>query len=103
MKDGGIKYNSYTVIGAARSGVAAARLLKSKGYKVFLSDSSAEDKIKKEFIDEIKKNGIDYEFGKHSGKVFENELIVVSPGVPQDSEVIQKALSMGKEVVSEIE
>ena len=103
MKDGGIKYKSYTVIGAARSGVAAAKLLKSKGYKVFLSDSSAEVKIKRDFVNEIKKNGIEHEFGTHSEKVFENELIVVSPGVPQDSDVIQKAFSMGKEVVSEIE
>jgi UDP-N-acetylmuramoylalanine--D-glutamate ligase len=103
LKDNGIKYSSYTVIGAARSGVAAAKLLKSKGYKVFLSDSLTEDKIKKDFVEEIKKNGIDHEFGKHSEKVYENELIVVSPGVPQNSEVIKKTLSIGKEVVSEIE
>jgi UDP-N-acetylmuramoylalanine--D-glutamate ligase len=103
LKDIGITYNTYSVIGAARSGIAAAKLLKSKGYKVFLSDSLEEDKIKKDFAEEIKKNGIEHEFGKHSGKVFENELIVVSPGVPQDSEVIRKALSMGKEVVSEVE
>jgi UDP-N-acetylmuramoylalanine--D-glutamate ligase len=98
-----IKYNSYSVIGAARSGVAAAKLLKSKGYKVFLSDASGEDKINKDFIKEIHDNMIEHEFGRHSGKVFENELIVVSPGVPQDADVIQKALSLGKEVISEIE
>jgi UDP-N-acetylmuramoylalanine--D-glutamate ligase len=98
-----IKYDSYSIIGAARSGVAAAKLLKSKGYKVFLSDASDEDKISKDFIKEIRENKIEHEFGMHSEKIFENELIVVSPGVPQDSEVIQKAFSLGKEVVSEIE
>ncbi len=98
-----MKYNSFSVIGAARSGVAAAKLLKSQGYKVFLSDSSPEEKINKDFVKEIIENGIEHEFGKHSHKVFENDVIIISPGVPQDSEIIQKALSMGKEVVSEIE
>lgn len=91
------------MIGAARSGVAAAKLLKSRGYKVFLSDSSPEEKINKDFVNEVISCGIEYEFGKHSDKVFENDLLIVSPGVPQDSEIIQKALSADKEVVSEIE
>lgn len=98
-----LKYNSFSIIGAARSGVAAAKLLKLNGYKVFLSDSSPEEKINKDFIKEIKDNGIEHEFGKHSEKVFDCDCIIVSPGVPQDSEVIQKALSMDKDVVSEIE
>jgi UDP-N-acetylmuramoylalanine--D-glutamate ligase len=98
-----IKYKSFSVIGAARSGVAAAKLLKSKGYDVLLSDSSPEEKINKDFVKEIKENQIRHEFGKHSDRVYESECMIVSPGVPQDSDVIQKALSAGKEVVSEIE
>ena len=61
-----IKYKSFSVIGAARSGVAAAKLLKAKGYDVFLSDSSPEEKINKDFVKEIKENQIKHEFGKHS-------------------------------------
>lgn len=98
-----LKYKSFSVIGAARSGVASAKMLKSRGYKVFLSDSSPEEKINQDFVKEIKANSIEHEFGKHSDKVFENDMLIVSPGVPQDSEIIQKAFSLGKEVVSEIE
>ena len=97
------KYNSFSVIGAARSGVALSKLLKSKGYKVLLSDVSPEEKIKPEFVKEIKSIGVEYEFGRHSEKVYENDLIVVSPGVPQNSEVITRALAKGKEVVGELE
>lgn len=103
MKKEKLKYKSFSVIGAARSGVAAAKLLKINGYKVFLSDTSPEEKINKDFIKEIKENEIEHEFGKHSEKVFESDCIIVSPGIPQNSEVIQKALILDIDVISEIE
>lgn len=103
MTEGKIKYKSFSVIGAARSGVAAAKMLKSRGYDVFLSDSSPEEKINTDFVKEIRQNKIDHEFGEHSERVFESECMIVSPGVPQDSDVIQKSISMGIEVISEIE
>ncbi len=101
--DSNLKYKSFSVIGAARSGVAAAKLLKSNGFDVFLSDLSPEEKIGKEFINEIKKGEIRHEFGRHSEKVFSSDCIIVSPGVPSDSEVITKALSLNKAIVSEVE
>lgn len=97
------KYRNVSVIGAARSGVAAAKLLKKNGFNVLLSDATAEEKINPAFLLEIKENGIKHEFGSHSAEVFKSELMVVSPGVPQNSEVIQKALACGIEVVSEVE
>jgi UDP-N-acetylmuramoylalanine--D-glutamate ligase len=97
------KYRNITIIGAARSGVAAAKLLKRKGCNVFLSDATGQDKIAPEFLEEIRKNEISYELGRHSERVYEADVIIVSPGVPQNSEVIQNALKKGIEVVSEIE
>lgn len=97
------KNKRVTIIGAARSGVAAARLLKRKGYDVFLSDAGDESKIEKSFIDELISGKIDHEFGQHSDKVYQSELLVVSPGVPQNSAVIKTALAKGIDVVSEIE
>ncbi len=92
-----------TIIGAARSGVAAAKLLKRKGYDVFLSDANEVQKIESSFTEEIKLSGIAHEFGKHSDKVYDTDILVVSPGVPQNSEVIKNALAKGIDVVSEIE
>lgn len=97
------KYKNISVIGAARSGVAAARLLKNKGYNVFLSDGSEESKINPEYLNEVKKIGIDYEFGGHSPRVYDADLVVVSPGVPQNSNVVQSVLKNNIELVSEVE
>jgi UDP-N-acetylmuramoylalanine--D-glutamate ligase len=97
------KYRKISVIGAARSGIAAARLLKNKGYQVFLSDSNDEKTINPKFVEEIKKSGVEYEFGKHSDKVYDTDLVVVSPGVPQNSKVIQRTIEKNIELVSEVE
>jgi UDP-N-acetylmuramoylalanine--D-glutamate ligase len=97
------KYRKISVIGAARSGVAAARLLKNKGYEVFLSEGTDEAKINPKYVDEIKKSGIQYEFGSHSDKVYDTDLVVVSPGVPQNSKVIQTTIEKNIELVSEVE
>lgn len=97
------KYKNVSVIGAARSGIAAARLLKNKGFSVFLSDSTEETKINGKFIDEIKHAGVEYEFGRHSEKIYDADLVVVSPGVPQNSEVIRNVLEKGIDLVSEVE
>lgn len=92
-----------SVIGAARSGLAAAKLLKRKGYDVFLSDLESLDKVNIDTLNEIKAYSISFEFGGHSNRVFDADFIVVSPGVPQTSPVIQKAIALGIEVYSEIE
>ncbi|MFI5205815.1 MAG: Mur ligase family protein, partial [Candidatus Paceibacterales bacterium] len=97
------KYRSFSVIGTARSGVAAAKLLKKKGFNVLLSEAATEEKIDKKFVADIREADINAEFGGHSSKVFENDALVVSPGVEQNSAVIQGALSKGIEVFSEIE
>ncbi len=98
-----LKYRNATIIGAARSGVAAAKLLKRKGCNVFLSDSTKEEKIGSAFLDEIRNNEIAHELGSHSSRVYDADVMVVSPGVPQTSEVIQTAIKKGIDVVSEIE
>jgi len=97
------KAKKVTVVGAARSGIAAAKLLKKKGYEVFLSDAGDESKIDSDILAEIRRNEIEHEFGVHSERIFDADIVVVSPGVPQNSPVVQNALAKGLEVVSEIE
>ena len=103
MKKQLLKFNRVSVIGAARSGVAAAKLFKKKGYVVFLSDSTDKAKINPDYVNEIQNSGIEHEFGLHSDNVYNCDLMVVSPGVPQKSDVIQNAVARGIEVISEIE
>jgi len=97
------KYKKVSVIGAARSGVAASKLLKKNGVEVLLSDINAKEKIDPFFINELNEFGIKSEYGAHSEEVLKSDLMVVSPGVPQNSSVITRAKENGIEVVSEIE
>jgi UDP-N-acetylmuramoylalanine--D-glutamate ligase len=97
-----IKSAKVSVIGAARSGLSVAKLLKSQGAFVFVSDKKPETEASLEMstLDEF---GIKYEFGAHSDKVFDSDFIVVSPGVPSNSNLVQHALKVGLMVYSEIE
>jgi len=91
-----------TVIGAARSGLAAARLLHRKGVTVYLSELSPEN-CHEEASAILRSENIPHEFGVHSNRVFDADLIVVSPGVPSDAQVLREAERRATPVISEIE
>lgn len=91
-----------SIIGAVRSGIAAAKLAKDKGAIPFVSDSAGIEKLtdaKKQF-DEM---NIEYEFGAHTDRVYDCDFIVTSPGVPGDSPVLINAKEKGIEIYSEVE
>lgn len=98
-----IKNSTFTVLGAGRSGIAAAKLLKRNGASVFLSDESNGKRLK--YFDEniFKETGIEFELGRHSERVFESDVIIKSPGIPAANEIIIKAAKLGKKIYSEIE
>ncbi|MCF8241097.1 MAG: UDP-N-acetylmuramoyl-L-alanine--D-glutamate ligase [Melioribacteraceae bacterium] len=91
-----------SIIGAVRSGVAAAKLAKRLGAVPFVSDTAEEEKIAQNLV-MLNSEGIAFESGGHSGKVFDCDLLVTSPGVPSDSEVLTKAKSLGIKIISELE
>jgi len=94
---------SYTILGAGRSGTGIAVYLKRQGVKVFLSESLPKEKLL--FFDEntLNREGIEYETGGHSDRVYENDIIVKSPGIPLDAEVLKKSAETGKEITGEVE
>jgi UDP-N-acetylmuramoylalanine--D-glutamate ligase len=91
-----------SVIGAARSGVAVAKLLQSQGSLVFVSDKTGHEKLKAEAA-LLRELGIPYELGDHSDRVYDCSLIVLSPGVPSNAPVVLEARTRGINVVSEVE
>lgn len=84
------------------SGVASAVLIKNRGGVPFVSDSGSSPKLF-EYVKKLEEEKIEFETGSHSERVFDCEFIVVSPGVPSDSEVILKAKEKGITVISELE
>ena len=87
------------VVGMARSGIAAARLLQSHGRSVFVTDSGQPAGAA-----ELDAAGIPYETGHHTRLMFlDAEEIVVSPGVPVDAQPLTQARALGQAVIGEIE
>src|SRR5215467_2940310 len=91
------------VVGLGRSGAASALFLKSRGARVTVSDSKPEAELHHEILP-LLEQGITVETGRHGDRTFrEQDLIVVSPGIPFDSPPLVQARSLGEPVIGEIE
>lgn len=91
------------VVGLGKSGVASALFLKAHGARVTVSDTKSGDELRNE-IPALLDNGITVETGGHGERTFrEQDLIVVSPGVPVDAPLLAQARSLGEMVIGEIE
>ena len=91
------------VVGLGRSGVASALFLQSHGARVTVSDAKSEDQLRQE-IPVLLDHGIAVETGRHGERTFQNQdLIVVSPGVPVDAPLLVQARALGEDVIGEIE
>jgi UDP-N-acetylmuramoylalanine--D-glutamate ligase len=91
------------VVGLGKSGVASALFLKARGARVTVSDTKSGDELRNE-IPVLLDHGITVETGGHGERTFrEQDLIVVSPGVPVDAPLLQQARSLGEAVIGEIE
>ena len=97
-----VRGRAFSILGGARSGLAAARLLKAQGADVFLSDSAPAERMRGA-ADALEAIGVEAEFGANSRRVLEAETIVVSPGVRSDAPILKEALARGISVVSELE
>jgi UDP-N-acetylmuramoylalanine--D-glutamate ligase len=88
------------VVGAARSGVAAAELLARKGARVTLTD-------RKPALDQapaLEAQGIGLALGGHDDALFAGaDMVVTSPGVPLDQPAFAAARAAGVPIVGELE
>ncbi len=90
-------------VGAKRSGVYAALLAKKRGFEPFVTEISDGDKFK-EFKILLYKNGVKSEFGVHSfNKIKDFDMAVISPGVPEDSKIMQEIKKKSVPYVGEME
>ncbi|HHT64750.1 MAG: UDP-N-acetylmuramoyl-L-alanine--D-glutamate ligase [Caldicoprobacterales bacterium] len=99
-----VRGKTVLVVGLARSGIAAARLLHKKGANVIINEQRKESEVSSA-AEELKED-IDCEFylGQDPDGVLDRvDQIVLSPGVPTDARFLIKAADMGIEVISEVE
>ena len=89
-----------TVVGAARSGIAAAELLARRGASVVLSESRATFAG----ADRLRNSGVTLELGGHQPQTLADaDLIVTSPGVPTEQPAFDVAKRRGVEIIGELE
>ncbi len=89
------------ILGAGESGVGAALLADANGYEVFISDFAT---IETDFRNELIKGNISFEEEGHTTeKILTAEIIVKSPGISDQVEIVEEAVASGIEIISEIE
>lgn len=92
----------FSILGGARSGLAAAGLLRAAGAEVFLSEKGTAAALGS-LPDELERMGVPAEFGGHTARAAEADVLVLSPGVPSTVPLVKAAVARGTEVVSELE
>jgi UDP-N-acetylmuramoylalanine--D-glutamate ligase len=100
MQPSDVRTKQVTVVGGARSGRAVAQLLAEAGAEVFLTEQGPPPNGLEDALDDA---GVAHEFGGHTARALDADFLVVSPGVPTRSNVVQQALRSGIAVYSEIE
>jgi UDP-N-acetylmuramoylalanine--D-glutamate ligase len=95
-------FASYAVVGAGKSGLAAALLARADGAEVFLTEAKAQESFA-ETAQALAANGIEAEFGGHSDRAFAAECFIVSPGIPPHAPLLVEAERRGIPIISEIE
>ncbi|MEA3485983.1 MAG: UDP-N-acetylmuramoyl-L-alanine--D-glutamate ligase, partial [Candidatus Aerophobetes bacterium] len=91
------------VLGMGMSGRGAAHLLKDKGAKVTIGEIK-KDKEKRREATTFSREGIKVVLGPHPLNLLWNqELIIVSPGIPLDIPLLQKARGMNIPIIGELE
>jgi len=97
------KGKKVTVVGLAKSGIAAALLLKKSGAEVWATDSADSESLRKA-KDLLESKGIKTEIGRHTVEFIKGKsLLVVSPGVPENSPAFKSAAKYKIPVIGEIE
>jgi UDP-N-acetylmuramoylalanine--D-glutamate ligase len=99
-RDFSVSGRRVVVIGAARSGIAAAELLVRRGARVTLTDTRAAF----EQASHLRQLGVELELGGHRAETLEAaDLIVASPGVALEQKVFDGARARGVEMIGELE
>ncbi len=91
------------VVGMARSGLAAAQLLRAHGAEVTVNDSKNEAELG-ERLDVLRELELDRRFGCPAAELLEGkDALVISPGIPDSTPFVVQAREMGIYVLGELE
>ena len=92
------------VLGMARSGAAAARLLLARGCEVTICDQKAREAFKGA-LDDLDVPGVHWHLGEENPlPLLEGmDALILSPGIPDTHPAVVRARELGVEVMGELE
>ena len=89
------------VLGGGESGIGTAILAKKQGYKVFVSDKK---QIAEKYKNVLLNNNIEFEENNHTeAKLFDANVVMKSPGIPDNVPIVIELRNKQIPVISEIE
>jgi len=92
------------VVGLGISGLYTARLLSAHGAEVTVSEILSESDIDPDILNEMRELGITLETGGHKEETFLNaEMVIISPGVPHDTVLLNLLRKRNIPVIGELE
>jgi len=98
-----VKNKHVLVVGMARSGIAAAKLLANQGAVVTINDMKAEDAFDGQ-LDELRALGCAFALGCAPQTCYAGQdMMIISPGIAWAKPFVQEALAAGIEVIGELE
>ena len=98
-----VKGLQVTVVGLARSGVGAARLLNHLGARVTVADRKEPQELAT-ILSQLDQSGIAVKVGAQYESALEGaDLVVISPGVPTQLDALNRVRARGVRVIGELE
>ena len=93
------------ILGFARSGYEAAKLLITRGNEVIINDNKKREAHDITKIEELEKMGVQFVLGGHPDDLLDSsfQYLIKNPGVPIDHKYVLKARELGIPVINETE
>ena len=93
------------ILGLARSGFQAAKVLIKRGNEVILNDFKEESEQDSRMVEELKCLGVHLVFGSHPDALLDKsfDYLIKNPGVPIDHKYVLKAKELNIPVINEVE
>jgi len=97
--------NKILILGLARSGFQAAKVLINRGNEVYLNDGAPEEKMNPDQVKELRDLGVNLIFGSHPDDLIDDsfDYMIKNPGVPIDHKYVLKCRELNIPVINEVE
>jgi len=94
-----LDYKKIAVLGfSPRTGLEVVKYLLNFDVNIIVSDAKPKTELE-DLISQLDDEKIEYDLGSKGSKILESELIILSPGVPYDLEILKKAREQGIETI----